>query len=103
MLIEPLISDGVFYMPEFDVYLQASPPSETATLAFSECDQSEQQQWLLSENVTISPASIPEMCIRVGAETCTSKSAENQMRPLWLEACKDEPSAKQVCSHQSTE
>lgn len=96
-------ADGVLYMPEFDVCMQASSTEAGASTELAACDGSDAQSWFFSGEGTIAPASAPEMCLTLTGETRTGRSDQNQMIAMTLEACSDEQAAYQTWSNRTAE
>lgn len=96
-------ADGVMYMPEFDVCMQAPSTEAGASAELAACDGSDAQSWVFSGEGTIAPASAPEMCLTLTGETRTGRSDENQMIAMTLQACSDEQAAYQTWSSRSAE
>jgi len=94
-------ADGVFYMPEFDVCMQAPSTSAGAAVELAACDGSDAQNWAFKGEGTIAPAAAPDMCLTLTGETRTGRSKENQMKALTLEACSDAQAASQTWSSRS--
>lgn len=96
-------ADGVLYMPEFDVCMQALSTEAGASAELAACDGSAAQSWVFSGEGTIAPASAPEMCLTLTGETRTGRSDENQMIAMTLQACSDEQAAYQTWSNRTAE
>ena len=96
-------ADGVLFMPEFDVCVQAPSTDAGASVELATCDGSDAQSWSFDGEGTIAPASAPEMCLTLAEETRTGRSAENQMKALSLESCSDEAAASQTWAYRSAE
>ncbi|MEO1611793.1 MAG: RICIN domain-containing protein [Pseudomonadota bacterium] len=96
-------ADGVLYMPEFDVCMQALSTEAGASAELARCDGSVAQNWVFSGEGAITPASAPEMCLTVTGETRTGRSDENQMIAMTLQACSDEQIAYQTWSNRTAE
>ncbi|MEL7151223.1 MAG: ricin-type beta-trefoil lectin domain protein [Pseudomonadota bacterium] len=95
-------ADGVLYMPEFDVCMQAASAEAGGTLELVTCDaSSEAQSWVFDGEGTISPAAAPELCVTLAEETRTGRSEENQMKALSLETCSEDMASSQVWSNRS--
>ena len=90
--------DGVLYMPEFDVCMQAPSTESGASAELASCDGSTAQSWMFGGEGTIAPASAPEMCLTVSGETRTGRSDDNQMISLVLLACDADQAANQTLS-----
>ena len=88
--------DGVFYMPEFDVCMQVSSTEAGATLELADCDGSDAQGFTFAGEGAITPASTPEMCLTLGADTRSGRSDTNQIKALTLAACADDAAAYQT-------
>lgn len=96
-------ADGVLYMPEFDVCMQAPSTEPGAGVELASCDGSAAQSWVFDGEGTITPASAAELCLTVSGETRTGRSDENQMIPLALLACDAEQAASQTWSHRTAD
>ncbi len=96
-------ADGVLFMPQFDVCMQALSTEVGASAELAACDGSEAQSWVFSGEGTISPASAPEMCLTLTGETRTGRSDQNQMIAMTLQACSDEKAAYQTWSNRAAE
>lgn len=96
-------ADGVLYMPEFDVCMQAPSTEAGASAELASCDGSTAQSWVFDGEGTITPASAPEMCLTVSGETRTGRSDENQMIALALLACDADQAAYQTWSNRTAE
>ncbi|WP_460275841.1 ricin-type beta-trefoil lectin domain protein [Celeribacter sp. ULVN23_4] len=91
-------ASGVFYMPEFDVCMQAASIEAGAALELAACNGSEAQGFAFTGEGTIAPASAPELCVTLGEETRSGRSATNQIKTLSLETCDNALSAYQLWS-----
>ena len=89
-------ADGVMYMPEFDVCMQATSLEAGGTVELATCDGSQAQSWIFDGEGTIAPAMAPDICLTSAEETRTGRSDENQMKGLTLEACADDMTASQA-------
>jgi len=96
-------ADGVLYMPEFDVCMQAPSTEAGASAKLASCDGSTAQSWVFDGEGTITPASAPELCLTVSGETRTGRSDENQMIALGLLACDADLAANQTWSNRTAE
>ena len=96
-------ADGVLYMPEFDVCVQAPSTEAGAAFELAACDGSDAQSWAFDGEGTIAPASATDMCMTLTGETRTGRSDENQMIALTLEACSDDLAATQTWSNRTAE
>jgi len=94
-------ADGVLYMPEFDVCMQAPSADAGAALELASCDGSSAQNWVFDGEGTIAPAAAPELCVTLADETRTGRSEENQMKALTLEACSDDQAATQTWANRT--
>ena len=95
--------EGVLYMPEFDVCVQASSIDSDASLELASCDGSEAQRWIFGGEGTIAPASMPEICVTLAEETRTGRSDENQMKALSLQACSVDLASFQTWANRTAE
>jgi len=96
-------ADGVLYMPEFDVCMQALSTEPGASAELASCDGSTAQRWVFEGEGTISPASAVEMCLTVSGETRTGRSDENQMIALALLDCDANQAAYQTWSNRTAD
>jgi len=96
-------ADGVLYMPEFDVCIQAPSTDAGAAVELAACDASEAQNWVFEGEGTIAPASAIDMCLTLTGETRTGRSDENQMIALSLQSCSDDLAATQTWSNRTAE
>ena len=85
------IADNVLVMSEYDVCVAVSGTD----ISLAACDDSEAQKISFGEDGTIRPASSPEMCFTLSAETRSGKSDIHQIKGLSLENCSDESAARQ--------
>lgn len=95
--------DGVLYMPEFDVCVQAVSTEVGATVELASCDGSDAQSWVFNGEGTIAPASAPTLCITLADETKTGRSSENQMKALSLQNCSDDLAASQTWANRTAD
>ncbi len=96
-------ADGVLYMPEFDVCIQAPSTEIGASVELAACDSSASQSWVFDGEGTIIPASAPDTCLTLTGETSTGRSDENQMIAMTLQACSDDLAAYQTWSNRAAE
>ncbi len=96
-------ADGVLYMPEFDVCVQAPSTAAGASVELAACDGSDAQSWAFNGEGTIAPASAPDMCLTLTGETRTGRSDENQMIALTLETCSSDLTATQTWANRTAE
>lgn len=96
-------TDGVLYMSEFDVCVQAVSIEAGAAVELAPCDGSEAQGWAFDGTGTIAPASAPDLCLTLAAETRTGRSPENQMKALSLQACSDQMAKLQTWDNRTAE
>lgn len=89
-------SDGLLYMPEFDVCAQAPSLEAGASIELADCDGSDAQDFAFSGKGTITPASAPQLCFSAGEDTRSGRSDVNQIKTLTLETCQDGLSAFQI-------
>ena len=82
-------ADGELYMVNFDVCAQVSSTEAGSALELAECDKSAAQSFVFSGEGTITPASAPNMCLTVAADTRSGRSDANQIKVLSLENCDD--------------
>ncbi|WP_168797868.1 ricin-type beta-trefoil lectin domain protein [Pacificoceanicola onchidii] len=98
-----LFAQGVLFMPEFDVCMQALSTETGALADLAACDGSAAQSWVFGGEGTIAPSSAPEMCLTVTGETRTGRSDQNQMIAMTLQACSDELAAFQTWSNRTAD
>ena len=96
-------ANGVLFMPEFDVCVQAPSTEAGASVELSTCDGSAAQSWAFNGAGTIAPASAPEMCLTLTGETRTGRSDENQMIALVLATCSNDLAATQTWANRTAE
>ena len=96
-------ADGVLYMPEFDVCMQALSTEQGASAELAACDGSQAQTWVFDGQGTIAPASAPDMCLTLTGDTRTGRSDQNQMIAMTLQACSDAQAAYQTWSNRTAE
>lgn len=96
-------ADGVFYMPEFDVCMQAASTESGAALELATCDGSAAQTFTFSDTGMIMPVSASQMCVTLGEDTRTGRSDTNQIKAMTLEACDEAQAANQVWSYRTAE
>ena len=89
-------SDGILYMPDFDVCAQVARADAGASVELAACDGSEAQRFVFSGEGAITPATAPEMCLTVGEDTRTGRSVTNQIKALTVETCSDTNAATQT-------
>lgn len=90
------LTDNVLYMPKFDVCATLTDLDVGAGVGLSACDDSEEQQFVMADNGTITPAANTELCLTASGETTTGRSKTNLMRSLSLQPCSDDSSALQA-------
>ncbi|MEL6121763.1 MAG: ricin-type beta-trefoil lectin domain protein [Pseudomonadota bacterium] len=93
--------DGILFMPEFDVCIQAPSTATGASVELAGCDGSTAQSWVFDGQGTIAPEAAPNMCLTLTGETRTGRSDENQMIAISLQACSDEKAAFQTWSNRT--
>lgn len=96
-------ADGVLYMPEFDVCVQAASTEAGASVELAACDGSDAQSWAFNGEGTIAPASASEVCLTLAEETRTGRSDENQMKALSLETCSQDAAATQTWANRTAD
>jgi len=96
-------ADGVLYMPEFDVCIQAASTEMDGAVELASCDGSDAQSWVFDGEGTIVPTSATDLCLTVTGETRTGRSDENQMIPMSLQECSDDMAANQIWSNRAAE
>ena len=97
------LAEGVLYMPEFDVCVQAPSAEAGAALELAACDESEAQSWAFDGEGTLSPSANPELCVTLAEETSTGRSDENQIKALTLETCSDDMVESQTWANRTAE
>jgi hypothetical protein len=90
------LSDGILYMVNFDVCVQAPATEAGSLLELADCDGRDAQSFDFSAEGTITPASTPEMCMTVSEDTRSGRSSVNQIKVLSLELCSDDQAAFQT-------
>lgn len=96
-------AEGILYMPEFDVCVQAASTEAGSTVELKSCDGSDAQKWVFSGEGTIAPMAAPELCLTLAEETKTGRSDENQMKALSFEPCSDDMVGYQVWANRTAE
>ncbi|WP_417271703.1 ricin-type beta-trefoil lectin domain protein [Celeribacter sp.] len=96
-------ADGIFYMPEFDVCMQAASLEAGAALELVTCDGSDAQSFDFSGEGTIFPVAAPELCVTLGEDTRFGRSQENQIKEMTLEVCDDASAASQIWSYRTAD
>lgn len=96
-------AEGVLFMPEFDVCVQAVSVVTGASADLAHCDGSEAQRWVFDGEGTIAPAADPGICLTLAEKTRTGRSKENQMKALTLETCSEDLAASQTWSNRTAE
>jgi len=96
-------AEGVLYMPEFDVCVQATSTESGSTIELATCDGSESQNWVFTGEGTIAPAAAPEICVTLAEETRTGRSKENQMKALTLQVCSADLASLQTWANRTAE
>ena len=91
-------ADGIFYMPGFDVCMQAAAIELGAALELAACAGSELHGFAFTGEGTITPASAPDLCVTLGENTRSGRSEANQIKALSLQACDKSLSAYQLWS-----
>ncbi|MGR3514063.1 MAG: ricin-type beta-trefoil lectin domain protein [Paracoccaceae bacterium] len=94
-------ANGLLYMPEFDVCMQAPSTEIGASVELDACDGSDVQTWVFDGEGTISPTSAPDMCLTLTGETRTGRSDENQMIAMTLQECSSGQTAYQTWSNRT--
>lgn len=89
-------SDGVLYMPEFDVCAEISATTAGSAIGLTSCNGSVEQTFEFSGEGTIVPASATDLCVTVAEDTRTGRSDANQIKVLSLEACSEDNTAYQT-------
>ncbi len=96
-------SEGVLYMPEFDVCVQSLSTDSGVTIELAACDGSDAQRWEFGGEGTIAPYNAPELCMTLAEETRTGRSDENQMKALSLKACSTDLASVQTWASRTAE
>ncbi|UOA32788.1 hypothetical protein DSM110093_02592 [Sulfitobacter sp. DSM 110093] len=96
-------AEGVFYMPKFDVCMQAASTEAGSALELASCDGSDAQSFTFTDAGTITPASAPETCVTLGEDTRSGRSDTNQIKAMTLESCDDAKMAYQAWSFRTAE
>lgn len=96
-------SDGIFYMPEFDVCMQALSTKAGAALELAACDGSAAQSFAFAGEGTITPAADSDLCLTLGADTRSGRSDTNQIKALTLAACADDQAAFQTWGNRTAD
>ena len=96
-------ADGILYMPEFDVCVQAIAAETGASVELAACDGSDMQSWAFDGEGTIAPASATDLCLTLADDTRTGRSEENQMKALSLETCADDLAATQTWANRTVD
>ncbi|QIE41612.1 hypothetical protein G5B39_06370 [Rhodobacteraceae bacterium SC52] len=94
---------GVFYMPEFDVCMQASSLEADAALELATCNGAEDQSFVFAGEGVITPSAAPDLCVTLGDETRFGRSETNQIKALSLAACSADASASQTWAYRTAE
>lgn len=80
-------SNKQFYMPKYDVCMQASSVSTGASLGLASCDSSNLQQFNFANDGTIRPVSNEQLCVTASGETTYGRSSDHQKKTLELASC----------------
>lgn len=96
-------ADGILYMPEFDVCVQAASAEAGSTVELKTCDGSDAQKWVFSGEGTIAPMAAPELCLTLAEETKTGRSNENQMKALSFQPCSADMAGYQTWANRTAE
>lgn len=88
-------ADGSLFMPEFDVCAEITSVEAGTSIDLAACNGSEAQSFVFNGEGTITPTSVPEMCLTMAEDTRFGRSKENQIKNLSLERCNDAQSAYQ--------
>jgi hypothetical protein len=95
-------SDGVLYMPEFDVCASVGASDAGTSIDLAACDGSAAQSFNFSGEGAIVPTSAESMCLTLAEATRTGRSDANQIKVLGLEACNEAQSAYHTWSVRSS-
>lgn len=96
-------AEGILYMPEFDVCVQALSTNVGDTIELATCDGSTAQSWIFDGEGTIAPAAAPEVCVTLANETRTGRSDENQMKALDLQTCSNDLAPLQTWANRTAD
>lgn len=88
-------SEGLLYMPEFDVCAEITSPIAGSSIGLAACDDSVEQSFQFSGEGAIVPSSATDMCLTLAEDTRTGRSDTNQIKVLTLESCSDEKTGYQ--------
>ncbi len=83
-------TDGMLFMPEFDVCAEVSSVESGSSIGLAACDGSDNQSFQFSGEGTIVPTAAPNMCLTLAEATRTGKSNVNQIKILTIESCSDD-------------
>jgi len=92
-----LVKEGVFKVVGFDVCATMADTSAGTNVSLTECDDSDQQQFVFAENGTISPSTAEGMCLTLAEETTIGRNgtSPHQAKQLTLQNCDPELAAYQ--------
>ncbi|QPM90868.1 ricin-type beta-trefoil lectin domain protein [Pseudooceanicola algae] len=96
-------ADGVFYMVDFDVCMQAASDTAGAALELADCDGSAAQSFAFAGEGTITLASAPELCLTLGDDTRFGRSETNQIKSLTLAECATDAAASQTWAYRTAD
>ncbi len=92
---------GALYMPAFQVCAEVADLKAGAAVGLAACDNSPEQSFAFSGNGTITPASAPDLCLTLGKDTRSGRSATNQIKALSLAECDTDQAAYQIWGHRT--
>jgi len=93
-----LVEKGQFKITYFDVCMTASAIEEGATLGLESCDESETQQFSLSDNGQLVTAADSSLCVTVSStekKEGRGSTPVHVMRPVTLQKCEESNAAYQ--------
>ncbi len=96
-------AEGILYMPEFDVCVQAASTEAGSTVELKTCDGSDAQKWVFSGEGTIAPMAAPELCLTLAEETRTGRSDTNQMKALSFQPCSSDMAGYQTWANRTAD
>lgn len=92
-----MIEKGILNITGFDVCATLPDISVGATVALTGCNGGSEQQFVISENGHISPASATNLCLTAGKETTLGNNgrSRHQIKSLTLQECSADLTAYQ--------
>ena len=84
-----LFENGVLKFPEYEVCATATEPNIGDELSLTACDGSDAQNFVITENGTISPANATSICLTAGDETTFGRNgtSPHQIKTLTFQNC----------------